>query len=182
MQQEKKTMPELNRLNNNEALQAPKIPVVLLLDNIRSMNNVGSIFRTCDGFAVHTLFLCGLTPAPPHRDISKTALGATDSVPWQYAEDTLNLIKQLKAKDYEVFAIEQVHNSISLENVKFTTDKKYAIVMGNELEGVDQNVIDACHGTIEIPQGGAKHSFNVSVSAGVVLWECFKQLLNTSAN
>jgi 23S rRNA (guanosine2251-2'-O)-methyltransferase len=178
MQQEKKSMPELNRLNDIEALQAAKIPVVLVLDNIRSMNNVGSIFRTCDGFAVQTLFLCGVTPTPPHRDISKTALGATDSVPWQYEEDTLHLIQELKAQGYQVFAVEQVHNSISLENAQFARDKKYAIVMGNELEGVDQKVIDACHVTIEIPQGGAKHSFNVSVSAGVVLWECFKQLVN----
>jgi 23S rRNA (guanosine2251-2'-O)-methyltransferase len=176
MQQEKKSMPELQRLNNEDALIAPKIPVVLILDNIRSMNNVGSIFRTCDGFAVQILFLCGVTPTPPHRDISKTALGATDSVPWAYSENTLLLIKDLQQQGYIVYAIEQVHNSLSLENISFDKTAKYAIVMGNELEGVAQDVINACDATIEIPQGGAKHSFNVSVSSGVVLWECFKQL------
>ena len=163
-------MDELGRLSVNEFKEAPKNPVMVVLDNIRSMHNVGSVFRTADAFLAEGICLCGYTPQPPHRDIHKTALGATETVDWIYFPTTLEAIQALKERGYKVYAIEQVEGSVSLE--KFShTDQSIAIVFGNEVEGVDSEVLKLCDGCIEIPQLGMKHSLNISVAAGIVLWE-----------
>jgi tRNA G18 (ribose-2'-O)-methylase SpoU len=167
---------ELNRISVEEFRQADKIPLIVVLDNIRSLNNIGSIFRTSDAFRVEAIYLCGITAVPPHADIHKTALGAEFSVNWRYFEDASMAVSELKASDYEVYAIEQVEKSLSLENVLLDNGKKYAVVLGNEVKGVQQQVIDRCTGSIEIPQFGTKHSLNVSVTAGIVIWDFFKQL------
>lgn len=167
----KLSMDELNRLSPEEFKQAKKAPIVVVLDNVRSMHNVGSIFRTSDAFAIEKLYLCGITARPPHRDIEKAALGATESVDWEYAEDTLALINKLKSDGYTILSIEQAENSISLENYSVNKSEKYAIIFGNEVEGVQQEVINASNACIEIPQFGTKHSFNVSVTAAIVLWQ-----------
>jgi 23S rRNA (guanosine2251-2'-O)-methyltransferase len=143
---------------------------MVVLDNIRSMHNVGSVFRTADAFLAEGICLCGYTPQPPHRDIHKTALGATETVDWMYFPTTVEAVKELKERGYKVYAIEQVEQSISLEKFKHT-DQKTAIVFGNEVEGVNEEVIKRCDGYIEIPQLGMKHSLNISVAAGIVLWE-----------
>lgn len=166
----KLSMDELNRLSPEEFKQAKKSPIVVVLDNIRSMHNVGSIFRTSDAFAIEKLYLCGITARPPHRDIEKAALGATESVDWEYAENTLELVKNLKNDGYKILSIEQAVNSISLEKFNKSASEKYAVVFGNEVDGVDQDVITNSDACIEIPQFGTKHSFNVSVTAGIVLW------------
>jgi tRNA G18 (ribose-2'-O)-methylase SpoU len=163
-------MDELGRMSVDEFKQAPKTPVIVILDNIRSMHNVGSVFRTADAFLVEAIFLCGYTPQPPHRDIHKTALGATETVDWIYFPTTIQAVQMLKEKGYHLFAIEQAEGSISLE--KFAQkQEKIAIVFGNEVEGVDAEVLSLCDGCIEIPQLGMKHSLNISVAAGIVLWE-----------
>jgi tRNA G18 (ribose-2'-O)-methylase SpoU len=167
----KLSMDELNRLSPEEFKQAKKAPIVVVLDNVRSMHNVGSIFRTSDAFAIEKLFLCGITARPPHRDIEKAALGATESVDWEYAENTLALITKLKSEGYTILSIEQAEHSISLENYKVSATEKYAIIFGNEVEGVAQEVISTSNACIEIPQFGTKHSFNVSVTAAIVLWQ-----------
>ena len=167
---------ELNRISVADFKQAKKVPLVVVLDNIRSLNNVGSVFRTSDAFLLEKIYLCGITATPPHNDIHKTALGAEESMAWSYHEKTEEVVKQLQADGYTVFAIEQVAGSLMLDKVDLARDKKYAIVMGNEVKGVQQSVIDLCDGCIEIPQFGTKHSLNVSVSAGVVIWELFKKL------
>jgi 23S rRNA (guanosine2251-2'-O)-methyltransferase len=166
----KLSMSELNRLSPEEFKQAQKAPIVVILDNVRSMHNVGSIFRTSDAFAIEKLYLCGITARPPHRDIEKAALGATESVNWEYAADTLALINQLKTDGYTILSIEQAENSISLEKFQTKPNEKYAIIFGNEVDGVQQEVINASHACVEIPQFGTKHSFNVSVTAAIVLW------------
>lgn len=163
-------MDELNRLSPEEFKQAKKSPIVVVLDNVRSMHNVGSIFRTSDAFAIEKLYLCGITARPPHRDIEKAALGATESVDWEYAESTLELVINLKNKGYTILSIEQAINSISLEKFNKSASEKYAVIFGNEVDGVDQDVITNSDACIEIPQFGTKHSFNVSVTAGIVLW------------
>jgi tRNA G18 (ribose-2'-O)-methylase SpoU len=166
----KLSMEELGRKTVNEFRQSEKKPVMIVLDNIRSMHNVGSVFRTADAFLAEGICLCGYTPQPPHRDIHKTALGATETVDWIYFPNTLEAIQQLKQQGYRVYGIEQTEGSISLE--KFTASAyKTAIVFGNEVEGVDQSVLQLCDGCIEIPQFGMKHSLNISVAAGIVLWE-----------
>jgi tRNA G18 (ribose-2'-O)-methylase SpoU len=167
----KLSMDELNRLSPEEFKQAKKSPIVVVLDNVRSMHNVGSIFRTSDAFAIEKLYLCGITARPPHRDIEKAALGATESVDWEYAENTLILITKLKSEGYTILSIEQAEHSISLENYKVSATEKYAIIFGNEVEGVAQEVISNSNACIEIPQFGTKHSFNVSVTAAIVLWQ-----------
>jgi len=167
----KLSMYELNRLSPEEFKQAKKAPIVVVLDNVRSMHNVGSIFRTSDAFAIEKLYLCGITARPPHRDIEKAALGATESVDWEYAENTLTLITKLKSEGYTILSIEQAEHSISLENYKVSATEKYAIIFGNEVEGVAQEVISNSNACIEIPQFGTKHSFNVSVTAAIVLWQ-----------
>ncbi|MBP3254507.1 MAG: RNA methyltransferase [Bacteroidales bacterium] len=172
----KLSMQQLGRMSVEEFKSSDKTPVVLVLDNIRSMSNIGSVFRTADAFRLEEIFLCGITATPPHREINKTALGATQSVKWQYAESTLECVNALKAQGYSVYALEQTENSIPLQN--FAVNRlPLALVLGNEVEGVSQDVIDACGGVIEIPQFGTKHSFNVSVSCGIVLWETVKQIL-----
>jgi len=167
----KLSMDELGRKTIEEFKQAEKNRVIVVLDNIRSMHNVGSVFRTADGFLVEALFLCGYTPQPPHRDIQKTALGATDSVDWIYFENTLAAVHTLKSKGYKVFGIEQAENSISLEKFNKPVNQPMAVVFGNEVEGVSQEVLLSCDGCIEIPQQGMKHSLNISVAAGIILWD-----------
>lgn len=166
-------MDELGRLSVQEFKAAAKRPVCLILDNVRSLHNVGSAFRTADAFRIEKIYLCGITATPPHRDIHKAALGATESVAWEYCEDTLTLVQSLKAQGYRVYAVEQTENSTSLERFVDTTCRvrPMALVFGNEVHGVQQAVAHACHGAIEIPQEGTKHSLNVSVSIGIVLWE-----------
>ncbi|MEI6086991.1 MAG: RNA methyltransferase [Bacteroidota bacterium] len=172
----KLSMDELGRMSVAEFKDAKKSPIVVVLDNIRSMHNVGSVFRTSDAFRIEAICLCGYTPQPPHRDIQKTALGATETVNWIYFEHTLDAIQQLKGHGYSIFAVEQVEGSISLENFH-ASDKKIAVVFGNEVEGVDADVLANCDGCIEIPQLGMKHSLNISVAAGIVLWDLTKQKL-----
>jgi tRNA G18 (ribose-2'-O)-methylase SpoU len=167
---------ELNRISIEEFQQADKIPLVVVLDNIRSLNNIGSVFRTSDAFRVEAIYLCGITAVPPHADIHKTALGAEFSVKWRYFEDACAAVSELKETGYEVYAIEQVEKSLSLEKLLPDKGKKYAVVLGNEVKGVQQQVIDLCNGSIEIPQFGTKHSLNVSVAAGIIIWDFFKQL------
>jgi len=166
----KLSMDELGRKSVDEFKQAAKSPVVVVLDNIRSMHNVGSVFRTADAFLVEAICLCGYTPQPPHRDIHKTALGATETVDWLYYSGTAAAVQELKERGYAVYAVEQVEGSISLEQFVAPAGK-LAIVLGNEVEGVDAGVLQQCDGCIEIPQLGTKHSLNVSVAAGIVLWK-----------
>jgi tRNA G18 (ribose-2'-O)-methylase SpoU len=170
----KKGMDELQRLSTEEFHASQKLPIVVVLENVRSMHNVGSVFRTCDAFRVEKIHLCGYTPRPPHRDINKTALGATETVAWTGHEDGVSAIAKLKEQGYSVYAVEQVHNSISLESFGYRSGEKIAVVFGNEAEGVSEELIAAADGCIEIPQFGSKHSFNISVAAGIVLWELFK--------
>ncbi len=164
-------MNELNRINVEEFKQSPKLPVVVVLDNIRSMNNIGSVFRTCDAFRIEKICLCGITAQPPHKDIEKTALGATQSVDWKYYVSTLEVVEELKNANYSVFAIEQTEGSIFLDTFVIMDYPKLALIFGNEVLGVEQKVIDKCSGCIEIPQFGTKHSLNIAVSAGIVLWQ-----------
>jgi tRNA G18 (ribose-2'-O)-methylase SpoU len=171
----KKQMDELDRLSKEAFQQAKKSPMVVVLDNVRSMHNVGSVFRTCDAFLVEKMYLCGFTPNPPHREIQKTALGATETVAWEATESTINLIQKLKENEYQVYAVEQTHNSISLDTFSPPKQTKIALVFGNEADGVNEEVIKCCDGAIEIPQFGSKHSFNISVSAGIVLWDIFNK-------
>ena len=167
---------ELGRMDVAAFKAASKTPIIIVLDNIRSMNNIGSVFRSADAFAVEAIYLCGITAQPPHREIEKTALGATDSVQWKYFENTLAAIADLKAKAYHICAIEQVANSVSLAQLSIDKELKYALIFGNEVMGVEQQVIDQSDTCIEIPQFGTKHSFNIAVTAGIVLWECYRQL------
>ena len=167
---------ELGRMDVAAFKAASKTPIIIMLDNIRSMNNIGSVFRSADAFAVEAIYLCGITAQPPHREIEKTALGATDSVQWKYFENTLAAIADLKAKAYHICAIEQVANSVSLAQLTIDKELKYALIFGNEVMGVEQQAIDQSDTCIEIPQFGTKHSFNIAVTAGIVLWECYRQL------
>lgn len=172
----KLSMQELNRVNVEEFKQLEKSPIIVVLDNIRSMNNIGSIFRTCDAFKVEALFLCGITATPPNNEIRKTALGATESVDWIYYNTTQEAIEELKKNNYTIYAIEQADNSYKLGEFKIQQGNKIAIIMGNEVDGVQQDIINVSNGCIEIPQFGTKHSFNVSVTTGIILWELFNQL------
>ena len=167
---------ELNRLTVEDFKKTSKIPLVVVLDNIRSCNNIGSVFRTSDALLVEKLILCGITATPPNKEIHKTALDAEKSVEWKYVEKTEVAITELQNQGYRVYAIEQVENSILLPDFKPGRDEKAAVVFGNEVKGVQQKVVDLCNGSIEIPQFGTKHSFNVSVSAGIVLWDIFTKL------
>ncbi|MCU4164254.1 RNA methyltransferase [Carboxylicivirga caseinilyticus] len=167
---------ELNRLSIEEYKKADKLPVVVVLDNIRSLNNVGSVFRTSDALKVDKIILCGITATPPHNDIHKTALGAEDAVDWEYYEDTLEAINKLRDEGFMICSIEQVENSVSLPDFNTEVNEKYALILGNEVKGVQQQVVDASDVCIEIPQYGTKHSFNVSVTTGIVLWEFFRKI------
>lgn len=173
----KLSMEELNRITPEQFKEQEKIPLVVVLDSIRSMNNVGSVFRTCDAFKVEKLYLCGITACPPNRDISKTALGATESVIWEYAEDVVALTMRLKSEGYRVFVVEQVDESVMLQNVDFQQHEKVAVILGNEVFGVDDRLLPVCDGAIEIPQFGIKHSLNVTIAAGIVIWEIAKRHL-----
>ena len=168
---------ELDRLSVDEFKKAGKIPLVLVLDNVRSMHNTGSVFRSADAFLVSKLILCGITAVPPHKDIHKTALGATESVEWQYYKDTLDAVNELKGKGYRVVAIEQTEGSISLSEFVTEPGEKYAVILGHEIRGVQQKVVNACDAFIDIPQYGTKHSLNISVCAGIVIWEFYKKLI-----
>ena len=167
---------ELNRLEIEEFKKAEKVPIVVLLDNIRSMNNIGSVFRTADAFLIESIFLCGITAIPPHKDIHKTALGATDSVEWKYFEKTEDAINLLRSEDYHILGIEQTEDSIMLQDFIPEPSVKYGVVFGHEVRGVQQGIIDQCDQILEIPQFGTKHSLNISVCAGVVIWEMYQKL------
>lgn len=169
-------MEELNRAEAGSVNDASRFPVYLVLDDVRSMHNVGSAFRTADAFASKGIYLCGYTPRPPHRDIHKTALGATETVPWTYEEHITNALEQLRAEGYKLWAVEQVHNSVSLGEVNFQADEKIALIFGNEVTGVSDAALALCEGCIEIPQWGTKHSLNISVTIGIVLWEIVRRL------
>lgn len=161
---------ELDRISVEEFQKIKKLPIAIVLDNVRSMNNVGSIFRSCDAFLVEKLYLCGITPTPPHRDIRKTALGADESVSWEYSKSPLELIELLKKEGYKIIGIEQAAKKTLLNHFKPSLDEKFVFVFGSEVGGVSQEVINCCDEIVEIPQEGTKHSLNISVSVGVVLW------------
>ena len=167
---------ELERLSIETFKTAKKTPLIVILDNIRSLNNIGSVFRTSDAFLIEKIYLCGITAKPPHKDIHKTALGSTDSVDWEYVEDTLILIERLKNEKVKIASIEQAENSVELQNFNPIQEEKLAVVFGNEVKGVQQKVVSASDYCIEIPQYGTKHSLNISVSCGVVLWDLFSKL------
>ncbi len=170
----KLTIEELNRITPEQFKAQEKLPLVVVLDSVRSMNNVGSVFRTCDAFKVEKLYLCGITACPPHREISKTALGATESVVWEYAEDVVEVAKTLQGQGYKVFVVEQVDESVMLQDVDFQQQEKVAVIVGNEVLGVDERLLPVCDGAVEIPQFGTKHSLNVTIAAGIVIWEVAK--------
>ena len=167
---------ELERKTVEEFKVADKTPIIIVLDDIRSLHNIGSVFRTSDAFLIEKIYLCGITATPPNKEINKTALGATDTVAWEYQKDVLQVIQNLKEEQIAVYAIEQVENAIFLDNFKTEANKRYAIVFGNEVFGVNQEAVKLCDGAIEIPQLGTKHSLNVSVTAGIVVWDLFCKL------
>lgn len=167
---------ELGRIDVEAFKKTPKTPIIVVLDNIRSLNNIGSVFRTSDAFLIEKIYLCGICATPPNKEIHKTALGATESVDWEYVEDTMDLIKRLNAENIHVLAIEQAENSTMLHEFSPKKEQKYAVVFGNEVKGVQQAVVSASDTCIEIPQLGTKHSLNISVSCGVVLWDLFNKM------
>lgn len=167
---------ELKRLTPEAFKESDKLPLVVVLDHVRSLNNVGSVFRTSDAFRVEAIYLCGITACPPHAEIHKTALGAEETVGWTYFKDTLEAVDNLRQAGYTICAVEQAEGSIMLDKLLLDKDKKYAVILGNEVKGVQQTVVDKCDCCIEIPQYGTKHSLNVSVTAGIVIWDFFKQL------
>ena len=167
---------ELSRLSIDEFKNSSKTPVIVILDNIRSAHNVGSVFRTCDAFLIDKIILCGITAIPPNKEIRKTALGSSESVDWRYYKNTEEVIVRLKKEDYQIISVEQANKSIKLESFKPENEKKYAIIFGNEIKGISQKIIDNSDSVIEIPQFGTKHSLNVSVSAGIVIWDVFSKI------
>lgn len=167
---------ELHRLSAEEFKEVEKIPLIVVLDNIRSLHNIGSVFRTADAFKLEAIYLCGITAQPPHPEMHKTALGAEFTVDWRYVENTVEAVDNLRKEGYTVYSIEQAENSVMLGDLQLDRGGKYAVVMGNEVKGVQQEVIDHSHGCVEIPQYGTKHSLNVSVTAGIVIWELFNKL------
>ncbi len=169
---------ELERLNVDEFKSAKKTPLIIVLDNIRSLNNIGSVFRTSDAFLIEQIYLCGITATPPHNDIRKTALGSTETVTWEYVERTMDVVRLLQEKNVQVIAIEQAENATMLNNFQPDSNQKYALVFGNEVKGVSQDVVDASDFVLEIPQFGTKHSLNISVSCGVVVWDLFSKMKN----
>jgi tRNA G18 (ribose-2'-O)-methylase SpoU len=167
---------ELDRLEVDDYKKASKNPLIIILDNVRSLHNIGAVFRTADAFLIEKIYLCGITAQPPHKDIRKTALGATQSVDWEYEENTLDLIKKLKNQPLDIIAIEQAENAVLLNSYQPKIDKKTAFIFGNEVKGVGQEVVDECDQVIEIPQFGTKHSLNISVSAGVCIWDYYLKI------
>lgn len=168
---------EMNRLTVEEFKEADKLPLVVVLDEVRSLHNIGAVFRTSDAFLVNRIYLCGITAIPPHPEMHKTALGAEYTVDWKYMKRTQDAVQELHKEGYTILAIEQCKGSTLLDNLSLEKNKKYAIIMGNEVKGVQQEVVDLCDGCIEIPQYGTKHSLNVSVTAGIVLWEFANKLM-----
>ena len=168
---------EMNRLSVDEFKQATKLPLIVVLDDVRSMHNVGSVFRTGDAFRIEAVYLCGITSTPPSVEIHKTALGAEDSVEWKSFNSAVDAIKELKEAGYNIYSVEQAHGSTMLQDFKPAFDKKYAVILGNEVKGVHQEVIDASDGCLEIPQFGTKHSMNVSVTAGIIIWHFAKNMV-----
>ncbi|HTF03102.1 MAG TPA: RNA methyltransferase [Bacteroidia bacterium] len=175
----KLNMEELGRMNPVEFKSSEKTPLVFFLDNVRSMNNVGSVFRSADAFRLEEIRLTGITPQPPHREIQKTALGATETVQWVYSEDALVALQGFKAQGYTIICAEQVANSKLLSEAVFIREKKYVVVLGNEVDGVRQELIDIADYCVEIPQAGTKHSLNIAVAAGIVAWEVYRQTTKT---
>lgn len=172
----KKTIWDMKRPDIEQYRKMKKIPLVVVLDNVRSLNNIGSIFRTCDAFGVESIALCGISATPPSPEIHKTALGAEDSVAWDYYASTAEAVACLREKGYKILCLEQVEESVSLEKFEPAEGDKYALVSGNEVDGVDQCIVDVCDLTLEIPQIGTKHSLNVSVSTGLAIWQIFQKL------
>ncbi len=168
----------MQRLSVDEFHEAPKMPLIVVLDDVRSLHNVGSVFRSADAFRVEAVYLCGITATPPHPEIHKTALGGEDSVAWRYFPTATEAIESLHNDGFFVYSIEQVEGSTKLQNLQLDTDKRYAVVLGNEVKGVHQEVVDMSDGCLEIPQFGTKHSLNVSVTAGMVIWEVAKKFLS----
>ena len=168
---------EMNRLSIDEFKQAKKLPLIVVLDDVRSMHNVGSVFRTGDAFRIEAVYLCGITSTPPSAEIHKTALGAEDSVEWKSFNSAVDAVKELKEAGYNIYSVEQAHGSTMLQDFKPAFDKKYAVILGNEVKGVHQEVIDASDGCLEIPQFGTKHSMNVSVTAGIIIWHFAKNMV-----
>lgn len=166
---------ELGRLNLEDFRRAKKIPLIVILDDVRSLNNIGSVFRTADAFLIEKIYLCGITATPPNKEIHKTALGATESVCWEYRKEILPLLTELKQNGFKIASIEQAHNSIHLQSFIAAKEEKLAVIFGNEVKGVDQKVVSDSDICIEIPQYGTKHSLNIAVSCGIVLWDLFKQ-------
>jgi 23S rRNA (guanosine2251-2'-O)-methyltransferase len=168
---------ELNRLSKAAFSEAKKTPLIIVLDDIRSLHNIGSVFRTSDAFLIEKIYLCGITAIPPNKEIHKTALGATETVTWEYAKDVLEVVAKLKEEKVKIYSIEQTENAIMLDNFEPEMETKYALIFGNEVKGVFQEAIDLSDGVLEIPQLGSKHSLNISVSAGIVIWDLFQKLL-----
>ncbi|HLP65785.1 RNA methyltransferase [Flavobacterium sp.] len=171
---------ELERKSVDDFKQASKTPIIIILDDIRSLHNIGSVFRTSDAFLIEKIYLCGITAIPPNKEIHKTALGATETVEWEYEKEVANVIEKLKSNQTKVYAVEQVENAVFLNDFVIENNQKYALVFGNEVYGVAQKAIELCDGTIEIPQLGTKHSLNISVSAGIVVWDLY-QKMNTKS-
>ncbi|MDR0794529.1 MAG: RNA methyltransferase [Tannerella sp.] len=167
---------ELNRLTVEQYRECDKTPLVVVLDRVRSLHNIGSIFRTADSFRLQAVYLCGITAAPPHPEIHKTALGAEETVEWRYYKDTLEAIRKLKSDGYIIYGVEQTEGSISINHISLDPEKKYALILGHEVKGIQQAVVDECNYCVEIPQYGTKHSLNVSVAGGIAIWAFFKQL------
>ncbi len=167
---------ELERKSVADFKEAQKTPIIIILDDIRSLHNIGSVFRTADAFLIEKIYLCGITAIPPHKEIHKTALGATETVAWEYQKEVTDVINNLKKQDIQVFAIEQVENAVFLQDFKVEKGNRYALVFGNEVYGVSQKAIEYCDGSIEIPQIGTKHSLNISVSTGIVVWDLFQKM------
>ncbi|MES2477840.1 MAG: RNA methyltransferase [Bacteroidota bacterium] len=172
----KKTMDELERKSVEEMTESPKHPLIIILDDVRSMQNVGAIFRTADAFGIKAVYLCGYTPTPPHRDIHKTALGATETVPWEHFQDTTAAIEKAKLLGFMICSAEQTHNSTALQNIDVQTSRPVAVIFGNEVNGVSDTALALSEVCIEIPQWGSKHSLNISVSVGVVMWEFVRKI------
>ncbi|SHG10348.1 SpoU rRNA Methylase family protein [Flavobacterium segetis] len=167
---------ELDRKSVEDFIESEKTPLIIVLDDIRSLHNIGSVFRTADAFLIEKIYLCGITATPPNKEIHKTALGATETVTWEYSDNVLKVIEDLKSNDVMALAVEQVESAVFLQNFKVEKNKKYALIFGNEVFGVSQDAIAICDGTIEIPQLGTKHSLNISVSAGIVVWDLFVKI------
>lgn len=178
----KLSLSELGRMNTEEHKKARKLPVVIVLDNLRSQHNIGSIFRTTDAFRLEAIFLCGICATPPNREIHKTALGATDSVNWKYFENTCDALQELKKANYKIYVVEQTEGSIPLTAIEINDDAGVAVIFGNEVDGVSQEIVDVADICIEIPQYGTKHSLNVAVSAGIIIWEIFNKYISTNPN